>query len=176
MIMIKTLTKTAIFSTSTHFGYYFLFSLLRFKHTEIKVTLTDPIKFSPKKVVVQEQLHEIYTFPCPIFNSFIQPSPPITVKLKFLHDALRAQLPPQKQFRPFLACPHHMTTSKSPPTYMLFKQSFPLLQDLPGKPDRQAIHCPTANFVPLSRGCITLPIIITVLDTYLTPRSPGAWV
>ena len=29
---------------------------------------------------------------------------------------------------------------------------FPLLLDPPGKPDQQTIHCPTANFGPLSRG------------------------
>ena len=55
-------------------------------------------------------------------------------------------------------------------------QSFPLLLDPPGKPDYQAIHCPTANFGPLSRGSVTNPILITVFDTYLPPKSPEAWV
>ena len=55
-------------------------------------------------------------------------------------------------------------------------QSFPLLLDPPGKPDHQAIHGVTANFGPLSSGSVTNPILITVFDTYLTPRSPGAWV
>ena len=32
----------------SHFGYYFVFSWLRFKHTEYKGTLTWPTKFSPK--------------------------------------------------------------------------------------------------------------------------------
>ena len=61
-------------------------------------------------------------------------------------------------------------------TNMIRQQSFPQLQDPPGKPDQQAIHCPTANFGPLSTGSVTNPILITVFDTYLTLRSPGAWV
>ena len=48
---------------------------------------------------------------------------------------------------------------------------FRLLLVPPGKPDHQAIHCPTANFGPLSRGSITNPMFITVFDAYLTPRS-----
>ena len=55
-------------------------------------------------------------------------------------------------------------------------KNFPLLLDLPGKPDHQSIHCPTANFGPLSRSSISNPILITVFGTYLTQRSPGAWV
>ena len=53
-------------------------------------------------------------------------------------------------------------------------KSSPLLQDLPGKADHKAIHCPTANFGPLSRGSVTNSMLITVFDTYLTPMSPGA--
>ena len=49
-------------------------------------------------------------------------------------------------------------------------QSFSLLLDPPDKPDHQAIHCPTANFGPLSRGSITNPILITVFDTYLASK------
>ena len=45
-----------------------------------------------------------------------------------------------------------------------------------GKPDQQAIHCPTANFGPLSRDSVTNPMLITVFDNYLTPRSSRAWV
>ena len=48
--------------------------------------------------------------------------------------------------------------------------------DPPDTPDQQAIHCPTANSGPLSRGSITNPMLITVFDTHLTPRTPGAWV
>ena len=55
-------------------------------------------------------------------------------------------------------------------------KNFSLLLDPPGKPDHQSIHCPTANFGPLSRSSISNPILITVSDTYLTQRSPGAWV
>ena len=77
-------------------------------------------------------------------------------------------------------------TFKIPPTYMLFQvlqiwqllsnkiQSFLLLLDTPGKPDHQVIHCPAANFGSLSRGSVTNHILITVFDTYLTLRSPGA--
>ena len=82
----------------------------------------------------------------------------------------------------------HLITSKSPPSPNLYAlpsptnmttmirqhKSSPLLQDLPGKADHQAIHCPTANFGPLSRGSVTNSMLITVFDTYLTPRSPGA--
>ena len=44
------------------FGYYFVFSWLRFKHTECKVTLTYfnlTNKIFTKKSIVQEQLYEI---------------------------------------------------------------------------------------------------------------------
>ena len=34
----------------SNFGYYFVFSWLRFKHTEYKVILTKPIKFSPRRI------------------------------------------------------------------------------------------------------------------------------
>ena len=48
--------------------------------------------------------------------------------------------------------------------------------DLLWKPDHQAIHCPTANFGTLSRSSVNNRMLITVLHTYLTPRSLGAWV
>ena len=83
--------------------------------------------------------------------------------------------------------PPHLITSKSPnlhalpiPTNMttMIRQNtiFPLLLDLPSKPDHQAIHCPTVNFGALLRDSVTNPILITVFDTYLTPRSPAAWI
>ena len=53
---------------------------------------------------------------------------------------------------------------------------FPTTARSQDKPDHQAIQCPTANFGPLSKVSVTNPMLITVLDTYLTPRSPGAWV
>ena len=43
----------------------------------------------------------------------------------------------------------------------------------PGKPDLQAIHCPTTNFGPPSRGSITSLMLITAFDAYLTPMSLG---
>ena len=55
-------------------------------------------------------------------------------------------------------------------------QSYTLLLDTPGKPDHQAVHYPTANFGPLSRGNVTNPTLITVFDTYLTQRSARSWV
>ena len=62
-------------------------------------------------------------------------------------------------------------------TLMIDKiQSFPLTLDSPAKPDHQGIHCPIANFGLLSTSSITNPILITVFDTYLTPRSPEPWV
>ena len=84
--------------------------------------------------------------------------------------------------------PSHVRTSKSPPnlyalpshvnmTNMIDNiQSFPLLLDLPGKNDQQAIHGPTANFGPLSRRCVTNSMLITVFGAYLIPRSPVPWV
>ena len=62
------------------------------------------------------------------------------------------------------------------PFYNFKIPSLLLLLDPPGKPDHQAIHCPTANFEPLSRSNAINPILVTVFDTYLTPRSLGAWV
>ena len=52
-------------------------------------------------------------------------------------------------------------------------QSVPLMLDPLGKPGHKAIHWPTANFGPLLRGSLTNPMLITVFDAYLTPRSPG---
>ena len=53
--------------------------------------------------------------------------------------------------------------------------SFPVLLDPSGKPDHQAIHCPTANFGALSRGRVTNSILITVFHTYFSQRSSGPW-
>ena len=47
--------------------------------------------------------------------------------------------------------------------------------DPPGKPDHQAIHCPTGDFGPLSRGSVTNPMLITLFDTHLTIVSVEAW-
>ena len=89
---------------------------------------------------------------------------------------------------PLWLAPHMIIQNLPPPnlyalsspidmaTMIRYHIKFPLLLDSPGKPDHQAIHCPTANFGPLSRGSVTNPILITVFDTYLTPRSPVAWV
>ena len=54
-------------------------------------------------------------------------------------------------------------------------KSFPLLEDPLCKPDHQAIHCPAANFGPLSRDSVTNSMLTTALDTYLMPRSARAW-
>ena len=53
---------------------------------------------------------------------------------------------------------------------------FPPTARSPGKSDHQAIHCLTTNVGPLSRGSVTNPILTPVFDTYLTLKSPGAWV
>ena len=50
-------------------------------------------------------------------------------------------------------------------TYM-----FPPSTRSPWKIYHQTIHCPIANFGPLSRGSISNPILITVLDTYIDPK------
>ena len=52
-------------------------------------------------------------FPTPVFNHFIQPSPPIA-KLKSLHGVLRGQIPHENGSIPLRLAPH-MKTSKSPP-------------------------------------------------------------
>ena len=52
---------------------------------------------------------------------------------------------------------------------------FLLLLVPPGKPVHQAIDYPTANFRPLSRDSVPNPMLITAFDTYLIPRSLGAW-
>ena len=74
-----------------------------------------------------------------------------------------------------------MMTLKSPPIYMFSKSHkydnydqvpykvFPYYLFPQGKPVRQAIYCPTANFGPLSRGRITNLMLITEFDTYSTP-------
>ena len=49
-------------------------------------------------------------------------------------------------------------------------QSFPLLLDPPGNLDLQAIQYPRATFGQLSRGSVTNSMLITVFDTYLTPK------
>ena len=52
---------------------------------------------------------------------------------------------------------------------------FPPTVSSPGQTiTRLFIHCPTANFGPLSKDSITNPMLITAFDAYLTPRSPGA--
>ena len=33
---------------------------------------------------------------------------------------------------------------------------------------RRAIHCPSANFGPISRGSVTNPMLITLFDAHLT--------
>ena len=58
-------------------------------------------------------------------------------------------------------------------TTMINIQSFPLLVVPPGKFDQQAIQCPITNLGPLLRTDVTNPMLITVLDAYLTPKSPG---
>ena len=105
-------------------------------------------------------------FPAPFFNYFIQPSPPATAKLKSLHGVLRDQLPPTSP-------PINMTTMIRQNTKRQKTKSFPLLLHHPGKPDHQAINCPTANFGPLSKGSVSNPILITVFDPNVT-RSLGS--
>ena len=56
-------------------------------------------------------------------------------------------------------------------TTMIIQSSL-LLLDPPGKLDHQTIHCPTANFGPLSRGNVNNPMLITVFDPKVT-RSLG---
>ena len=120
-------------------------------------------------------------FPTPVFNHFIQPSPPIA-KLKSLHGVLRGQIPPWKWLHSFAACPSYENFKISPPspisiiTIIRQHTKFPLRLDSPGKPDHQIIHYLTAISRLLSRGSVTNPMFITVLHTYLTPRSPGVLV
>ena len=59
-------------------------------------------------------------------------------------------------------------------TTMIMQHTKFLLLVLPGKPDHQTLHCPNANFGPLSMGSVTNPMLIIALDAYLTPSLPGA--
>ena len=54
-------------------------------------------------------------------------------------------------------------------------KKFPPTARSPGKPDHQ-VGDSAANFGTLSSGSITNSMLFTVFDTYLTLRSPGAWV
>ena len=94
-------------------------------------------------------------FPASFFSNFIQPSPPPIAKLASLH-----QFPPKN-------CPNslwlasHVMTLKSPP-------------------NQYALPCPIYITTMIRRhtkfsSSFTNLTIISVFDTYLTPRSLGAW-
>ena len=80
----------------------------------------------------------------------------------------------------------HMTL-KSPPNLNALPSStnmttmirqhtkFPPTASSPRQPGHQAMHCPTGNFGWLPSGNIINLMLITAYDTYLNPRSPGAW-
>ena len=78
-----------------------------------------------------------------------------------------------------MVCPH-MISSKSSPSLSALPSPINMIKQhtkfhptarSPGKADHWAIHCPMANFEPLSRGSITNPMSITMFDTYLiNPR------
>ena len=88
----------------SHFEYYFLFSWLRFKHTEYKGTLTWPIKFSPKMIKCMNNYMNYKLFLALFFNHFIQPSPPPIAKLKSLFTScLEGSTSPIKMV-PSLCC------------------------------------------------------------------------
>ena len=57
-------------------------------------------------------------------------------------------------------------------TMMRQHTNFPLVLVPQNKPVHQAIHYPTANFGPLSKGSVTNPMLITAFDTHLTAISP----
>ena len=136
-----------------NFGYYFVFSCFKFKHIEYRGTLTQTIKFSPKRISCRNNYMKYKHFSVPFLNHFIQPSLPTIAKLKSYklkyykydnHDERKYKVSPYWSPRP----------TWSPLT----------------------INCPTANFGQLLRGSITNSILITVFDTYLAPRSRRAWV
>ena len=113
----------------------------------------------------------------------MQPNPPLIPKLKSLHGVSRGQLPHGSI--PLWLVPHIMTLKSLPNLYALpgptnmttmIRQhtKFPLLLVLSGKPDHEAIHCPTANVGRLSSGSVTNPMLITVFDAYLTPKVTGS--
>ena len=89
------------------------------------------------------------TFICPIFNHFIQPSPPPIGKCGFV------------------ACPPYNDLKISPNLYAppslidMTTYNFPVLLVPQGKPVHQAIHYSMSNFGPL-------------FDHYLAPKSPQA--
>ena len=80
--------------------------------------------------------------------------------------------PPYDDFKIF---PQPTCSSKSHKYDNYDKTIYKVLLVPPGKPVHQANHYPTANFRPLLRGSVPNPILITAFDTYLSPRSLGAW-
>ena len=118
---------------------------------------------------MQEQLHEIMKYETISSNVALLQLPNknfylVSRGVNFLH---------RKRSQPFVACPPYDDLKISPQPICSSKShkyenydkttySLLVLLVLPGKPLRQAIHYPMANFRPL-------------FDHHLTPRSPGTW-
>ena len=78
---------------------------------------------------------------------------------------------PIKMVPSLCGLPHLMTSKTNPKSYKYDNYCYcqiHLLLGLSDKRDHQAIHCPTANFGPLSKGGITNLILITVFDPNVT--------
>ena len=128
-------------------------------------------------------------FPAPFFNHFIQNSPTIA-KLQSLHGALRVSFPHKNGPIPlWLAPPSPFDNFKSPcpnvyalpspinmTTMIRQNTKFPSIARSSRQTWSPGYSPPHSYFAPLSRGSVTNPILITVFNTYLTPRSMGAWV
>ena len=106
-------------------------------------------------------------------------------QMKIFTWCLEGSTPPVKNGPNHLwLAPHTMTSKSSPNLYVppslinmttMIRQCSSLLLVPQGKPVHQAIHYSTANFRPLLRGNVPKPMLITAFDTYLSPRSLGAW-
>ena len=119
------------------------------------------------------------TFPCPIFEPFHVFHPSSNCKIKIFTWCLEGSTPPHKNgpipswLAPdFKVSPQTIYSSHKYNNYdQATHKVSPYCHFPQGKPAHQAIHCPTTNFEPLSRGSVINPMLITVFDTCL-----GAWV
>ena len=128
-------------------------------------------------------------FSAPFFNHFMQPSPPTIAKSKSIHGVMRGQLFPWKWSHPFVACPsfdnfkippppnlHGLPTPINMTTMIKQNTKFPPTARYPRHTWSPGYSLPPQVTLDHYRGQRQEPHHITVFDTYLTPRSPGAWV
>ena len=121
---------------------------------------------------MQEKSHEIQNLSLPHFLAISSNLALLQLPNENFYMVSRDVNSPNKSGpNPLWLAPHMITLKSSanlyvPPspinmTTMIRKYTkFPLSAISPGKPVHQAIHYPTANFRPLSRGSIPSPMLI----------------